>query len=172
MVVVHQHAQTHQRRGLLRGGEVHGEVLGDLAGDQVHLAHVGLLQAKVLDDGHLAVPAHRRANRQLLARAREIDSGIVHVALHAQVAVGHRQHRADGAAALDLHADGLPVVLQHAAHHGRAGQRAPQRRRGDAGEVMGIHRLLHHLRALDQDGPGLPVHQGNIINAVAVHCVH
>ena len=171
--LAHQHAQRHQRGHLFRGGEVHGEVLGDLAGDEVDHAHIRLAQAEVLDHGEAAVLAHGRAHGQFaVGCARQFHIREGRVALHRGVGLAHGHNGADGAAALDGDGEALVFALEHAAHHRSGHQRAPQRRRRRARQAVDLPGALDQLRAFDEDGAGLTAQQGYIVHSVHLQNVH
>ena len=171
--LAHQHAQRHQRGHLLRGGEIHGEVLGDLAGDEVDHAHIRLAQAKVLDHGEAAILAHGRAHGQFaIGGARQFHIREGHIALDGGVRLAHGHDGADGTSALDGDGEALILALEHAPHHRGCHQRAPQRRRGRARQAVDLAGALHHLRTLDEDRPGLTAHQRYIVHAVHLQNVH
>ena len=156
MIPVHQHPQGAGGGNLLRLHEITGNILGDLAAHQVHGAHIGLLHVQVLDDGDGALAAHGAAYVQLAVVPQgQVHLGIGHIAPDVALGVGHRQHRAQRAAALDLQGQAGPLALQGVAHHGRAGQGPAQGRRGHRAGVMDLTGPLGKLPAAD----GRSLHQ-------------
>ena len=62
VVPVHQYAQSTGSGDLFGLHKVPGNILGDLAAQQVHSAHIGLLHVQILDDGDGALSAHSTAH--------------------------------------------------------------------------------------------------------------
>ena len=162
LVRAHQHPQGAGGGDLFALHKVHGQVVGDLPGEQADGAHIGLLQADVFDDGESARAAHGGPHVQLaLVLFHQLHVGILHIAPHVALVVGHGQHRAQGAAALDLEGEGAPLLLQHVPHHRDPQQGSAQGGGGHGQQGVDIPGPLHQVPA--RDGHGLDI-------AVRRHC--
>ena len=169
MVPVHQYAQSTGSGDLFGLHKVPGNILGDLAAQQVHSAHIGLLHVQILDDGDGALAAHGAAYVQLAVVPQgQIRLRICHIAPDVALGIGHRQHRAQRAAALDLKGQAGALALQGVAHHGCAGQCPAQGRRGHRAGVVNLPGPLGNAAAAD----GRSLHQavgGNCSDNIITH---
>ena len=155
-VSIHQHTQSADGRHLLTVSIVAGQILGDLAGDQRHLAHSGFfLQAVVTDDSQHAIFAHSTAHIQMaVCFQRQLYQRVVDAALDIAGAIGTGNNRAGGAAARHTQRNGIAIVLEHGAHQGRTGEQAAQgctagrtgmvQLLGRADDLSGVHTAEHN----------------------------
>ena len=153
LVGVHQHTQAAGGGDLLAGGEVGGQVLGDLAAHQGHAAHVGLLEADVLDEGQKAVGAHAGAHVQLAGALQgQLHLAVLQVAPHIALGVGHGDDAPQRAVPLDAQGDGAVLLLQAGTDHGAAQKTAAQGGGGQGGELVDLAGVLHQVLSGDGDG--------------------
>ena len=147
---------------LLTGSIVTGQVLGDLAGHQRHLAHGGLLlQPVVPDDREHTAAAHCTAHVQMAVGLRgQLHQWVVDAALDVARAVGAGNEHTGRAAALHPQSDLVAVVLEHGAHERCTREQAAQcRAAGGTGGVQllgtahkfgGIHTAEHDAAVFRQ----------------------
>ena len=161
-VLVHQHAQRAHGGDLLTGGVVTGQVLGDLAGHQRHLADGGLLlQPVVPDDREHTAAAHCTAHVQMAVGLRgQLHQRVVDAAFDVARAVGAGNEHTGRAAALHPQSDLVAVILEHGAHERCTREQAAQcRAAGGTGGVQllgaahkfgGIHTAEHDAAVFRQ----------------------
>ena len=143
LIGLHEHAEGAGGRDLLTLGKILCDVLGDLAGDELHAADIRLLHPKVADDGQHSVRSDGGADVQLAAVFfKQADLRVFDPAADVALGVGDRQQRPERAAALDLKRDGAVLHLLHISHHGRGSKQPPQR-----GRCRG-ERFVHPARGL------------------------
>ena len=152
---VDQNAQRADRWCLLTDGKIVGDILGNLTGNQRHLADIGFPHTKVADHIQCAILTHGSADVQVAVRARgQLHDGVFDIAFYIARAVGNGQNTARRAAALDLYGDRIRIRFEHLAHHGNTGQQAAQ---GCGGNGAGFVQLLHSahngggINAIEQD---------------------
>ena len=105
---------------------------------------------QILDDRQRALAAHSGAHIQLAVRPqRQVHGGVDHVAPDVALRIGHRQHGAQRAAALDLQRQAGAVALQGVAHQAAAGQSPAKGRRGHRQGVVNLAGTLHDSAAAD-----------------------
>ena len=152
LVPVHQNSQGAGGGDLLAFHKVHGDVVGDLPGEQADRADIGFLQSQVLDDGETAVGAHGGPHIQLTGDLlHQLYMGILHIAPHVPAAVGDSQNGAQGPAALDLEGESAVVLFQHIPHHGGGQQGAAQGGGGHGEQGVDGAGTLHQVPAGDGD---------------------
>ena len=94
--------------------------------------------------------AHSAAHIQLAVRPEgQLHLRVRHIAPNVALVVADGQHRAQRAAALDLQRQTGALPLQGVAHHGRAGQRAAQRRRGHRQRLVYLPGALRQVPAVN-----------------------
>ena len=153
LIGAHQHPQGAGGGDLLALHEVGGDVVGDLPGQQVDGAHVGLLHPQILDDGEAARLTHGPAHVQLAGGLlHKLHVGSLHIAPHVARLIGHGQDGAQGAAALDLQGEGGAVDLHGVPHQGGGHKGSPQCGSGHGQKGVDIPGPLHQVPAGDGGG--------------------
>ena len=145
-VRVYKHAECAHRGDLLAHGVIIRDVLGDLAADELHLAHIRLSRTVAADDTKAAVCTDCGADVQLAVRLQgHVYVRIVHTAAHIAVAVGDCRDGADGTAAVYAQRERSMLLLLHSAHDGRRGKQSSKRSGSRGAEAVqplrGIYRI-------------------------------
>ena len=148
-VAVHEHA--HPKRGwdLVARGKIVGEVVANLARDELDLARVRIHPRNVVHDGERTCPDGLSHVQVTAAVERQPHPRVLHEALRVATVVGRHGDSAKLAVAHDRDGDELVVVLGHGAHHLRAHEQPPQGRRRHRRRVVPGARLLHRRARRD-----------------------
>ncbi|MNN34768.1 hypothetical protein D3C81_1485880 [compost metagenome] len=142
---------------MLRLGEVIGEVLRQLAGNNRHAALIGLLQAQILRHIQKTIRSYSRCNIKLAyGIGTYIHLRFVNIPPDFPPGVGIYYDLADGSSTLDLYNQPF-LSLEHSAHHGRCGDGPSQSGYCCWGGLVPLLPFLYDLRCFGCKGANLPV---------------
>ena len=117
IVFVHEDSQRHNRRNLFAQIIVIREVLGNLAGLDVHLTHVRFLETDVLNDDQASL-ANRSSYVEVSEHVRRQDNfRVCDISLDGAIRTGCDGDAAQRAVSLELDRQEILLILHHGAHH-------------------------------------------------------
>ena len=159
-VFAHQRAQRAQGRRLFGFQIIHGEILGNFAGNQRHTADIRLAKTKRTHDGQLAVFAQRAADVQLTVFLEwQLNLRVFDGHLHRAVRPCNRANRTGRTAAVDRRRNPVALALEVCTHDCRRGQHAPHRGAARVARVVDVARLLRQLGRIANKHARLTAHQ-------------